>query len=144
MARDQPFALAYGDIDHFKKLNDEHGHETGDRALRILSRTMRQSVRDQDLLARWGGEEFVLLLPGLSSLQAVEILERLRANLTIEEATGAIPPFTISFGVCDDTHGKELDELLRRADHALMVAKQTGRNRIVVSDGAVAPEDIPV
>jgi len=145
-ARGQPFALAYGDVDRFKALNDEHGHETGDRALRILSRTMRQSVRDLDVLARWGGEEFVLLLPGLTSQQAVEVLERVRTNLTIEQAAGAIPPFTISFGVCDDTYGVELDELLRQADYALMVAKQTGRNRVVVSDSSdttSAREDVP-
>lgn len=138
-ARRQPFALAFGDVDHFKVLNDQHGHDTGDRALRILARTMRRSVRDGDLVARWGGEEFLILFPGLGAGAAVDVLERLRTNLAIEQAGGAVPPFTVSFGVCDDSYGTELDGLLARADAALLGAKQAGRDRVVVAEGTPGP-----
>ena len=76
-----PFALAIADLDHFKQLNDKHGHEAGDRALRVFAQATQRALRDGDLLARWGGEEFVIMMPGVDREQAVAALERVRESL---------------------------------------------------------------
>ena len=77
----RPFAVVIADLDKFKQLNDTHGHEAGDRALRLFSQTAEQALRDNDLVARWGGEEFVIVLPDLDRFQAVKVLERMRHDL---------------------------------------------------------------
>lgn len=129
----RPFTVAYGDIDHFKRLNDTHGHETGDRALRIFADVIRTSIRPNDVVSRWGGEEFVVLLPQATADQAAEVLERVRANLTQRLSNGMTPPFTVSFGVCDASFSPNFDQRLRIADEALLRAKSEGRNRVVVA-----------
>jgi diguanylate cyclase (GGDEF)-like protein/PAS domain S-box-containing protein len=136
------FAVAIGDLDHFKQLNDTHGHEAGDRALRLFSQTVKRTLREHDMIARWGGEEFVLALPELDRFQAVAILDRVRHNLAVAHP-GETPRFTVSFGVSDSTCGMSVETLLSIADRGLYAAKQGGRDRSVIGDPeAAAPGDV--
>lgn len=128
----QRFAIAYGDIDRFKQLNDTHGHETGDRALRTFSDVLRDSLRSDDLVGRWGGEEFVVLMPGANTAEAEQRLQRIRAKLDERLRDGAAPRFTVSFGLCGPEHPGDFDQRLATADAALITAKRTGRDRVVV------------
>jgi diguanylate cyclase (GGDEF)-like protein/PAS domain S-box-containing protein len=129
----RPFALAIADLDRFKQLNDTHGHEAGDRALRVFAKTAQDVLRDDDVIARWGGEEFVIVVPDLDRHQAVSVLERIRERLAA--ATGGDhPAFTASFGLTDSTRAEALEQLLHLADTALYEAKEAGRDRITISD----------
>ena len=131
-ARDAtPYALAYGDLDHFKILNDTHGHEAGDQALRLFARVLRDSVRPDDITARYGGEEFVIVLPDCTAETATKVLERLREQLALTLTSGRVPAFTVSFGVASSTDADTFDEVVAIADHALLTAKANGRNRTV-------------
>jgi diguanylate cyclase (GGDEF)-like protein len=136
LATRQPFALALADLDHFKRLNDTHGHAAGDRALRLFARTIAAGIREGDLFARYGGEEFVLVFPGRSVREAVEAIERQRTVLAGAVAAAGGPVFTVSFGVTDSTAGATVDEVLRVADGGLLQAKALGRDRVVVAGGA--------
>ena len=136
--RGTPFTLAMGDLDHFKALNDTHGHDAGDRALRLFSRTLRDAVRSDDLVCRYGGEEFVVALPGQSLVSAARVLHRVQENLVLALQAGSVPPFTVSFGVAERSEGNDLEDLCKAADIALFQAKREGRNRVVV-DGGVGP-----
>lgn len=138
LRRRDPLTLAMGDLDHFKALNDTHGHDVGDRALRLFARTMRQAVRADDLVCRYGGEEFVIAFPGLTAETASRTLGRVQEQLVLALAAGSVPPFTASFGIAQAGAGDTLEELCRTADVALFRAKREGRNRIVVDPAAVA------
>jgi diguanylate cyclase (GGDEF)-like protein/PAS domain S-box-containing protein len=133
MRNERSFALALADLDHFKTLNDTHGHEEGDRCLRLFSHVIRQVLRDGDLVARWGGEEFLIALPDADSEAAVEVMERIRAHLarTVE---GGHVAFTASFGVSDSSGGGSLQELIQRADIGLYEAKASGRDQVRVGE----------
>ena len=128
-----PFALAIADLDHFKQLNDRHGHHAGDRALRVFAQTAANALRDGDRIARWGGEEFMIVLLDLDRNQALSVLERVRDSLR-QAHTGGHPPFTASFGLTDSTRGDTLEKLLHLADVGLYASKQAGRDRITVSE----------
>jgi diguanylate cyclase (GGDEF)-like protein len=128
-----PYALAYGDLDHFKVLNDTHGHEAGDQALRLFSRVMRDSVRPADLVSRYGGEEFVVVLPDCSPETAIAVLERLRERLAITLTSGRVPAFTVSFGLASSRDAGTFDEVVAIADRALLDAKTAGRNRVILA-----------
>ena len=128
------FAVAMADLDHFKRLNDSFGHDTGDRALRTFARVLRESVREADIVARHGGEEFVIVLPGVDALTAAPVLHRIRENLREAVGTALIPAFTVSIGVADCSWSNDLADVLRAADHALMQAKADGRDRLVIAD----------
>ncbi|MBL9141107.1 MAG: GGDEF domain-containing protein [Phycisphaerae bacterium] len=134
-----PFCIVYADIDHFKRLNDTHGHETGDRVLRLFSRIMVESLRPSDVVARWGGEEFIMLLPHADMAQAQPIIERLRKAIESGTGTGSVPSITASFGIADCGPKDEFDERLNEADVALLNAKKSGRNRIVFAGSAGTP-----
>jgi diguanylate cyclase len=129
----EPFSLLLIDLDRFKIINDNYGHSAGDRVLKVFSGLAKQVARETDLLARWGGEEFIILLTNTDAIRATHIAERLRA--ATEETTIAVNQqnirVTISIGVAsypDD--GKSIEELISRADGALFEAKRNGRNRI--------------
>jgi diguanylate cyclase (GGDEF)-like protein len=140
----RPFVVAYGDVDHFKRLNDLHGHDTGDRALRLFSRVLRDCVRPTDLPARYGGEEFVIVLPEADVSVAVAVVERFREALALELAAGQLPGFTVSFGVAAAAPGHAFGETVDAADAALLQAKAQGRNRVVTGRIEVAPSLHPL
>ncbi|HEU5371132.1 MAG TPA: diguanylate cyclase [Gaiellaceae bacterium] len=127
----RPFALALADLDHFKRLNDTHGHEEGDRSLRLFSHVLRQVLRDNDLVARWGGEEFLIALPDADAQAAVEVMDRIRAHLA-RTLDGGQVRFTASFGVSDSTAAASLQELIQLADIGLYLSKAAGRDRTSV------------
>lgn len=130
---DEHLALFIADLDHFKAINDEHGHAVGDAALKRVAAIIRAHVRATDLVCRLGGEEFAGLLTGLSLEHAVNVLERLRRGVAEAEVVlGAnTVRLTLSIGVADCPHGRtDLKEILARADRALYNAKDAGRNRV--------------
>ena len=134
----RPLLLAQLDIDHFKPINDQHGHATGDRALQAFAGTVRASVRDTDVLARWGGEEFVLMLTDTLAEHARELLERIRQAvqaLEIAHSAGSLQ-LTVSIGLAQHLPGDTVERTLERADQALYRAKALGRNRVVVAPAA--------
>jgi diguanylate cyclase (GGDEF)-like protein len=129
-----PLAIVLADLDGFKEVNDRLGHPGGDVVLREVARTLETEVRDVDLAARWGGEEFVLLLRGTDLEGAGLVAERVRAALehrTLVAADGARIGVTASFGVAAGEGLVSADELLQAADAALYDAKRAGKNRVV-------------
>jgi diguanylate cyclase (GGDEF)-like protein len=135
------FSLVLMDIDYFKNINDEFGHSIGDDVLIALSRAFENSVREQDIVARWGGEEFLILLPNTAQVDAVEQAERLRQFLDSDALQ--IPRYphrvTASFGVCEFTAGEDLEYLLKQADVALYQAKAQGRNQVCAATQTAVP-----
>ena len=123
------FSVIVADLDHFKRLNDTLGHQSGDQALRRFGEALKGSLRADDRAARWGGEEFVVLLVGTLALQAAEWVDRLRARLAAELAQNGQPAFTSSFGIADSSMVRDAVSLLRIADTALYIAKSRGRDR---------------
>ncbi|SSW64088.1 sensor domain-containing diguanylate cyclase [Achromobacter agilis] len=133
-AEDEPVAIVAIDIDHFKTINDRYGHAAGDRALQMLAMLMSEGSRSGDTLARAGGEEFVMLLPGAPMAAAIAIVERLRLRMASQHGV-APAPITISAGVAAyPEHGATLDAVYQRADQALYYAKNHGRNVVCVAD----------
>ena len=130
-----PLLIAQLDIDHFKVVNDTHGHAAGDLVLQSFADTVRRNVRDTDVLARWGGEEFVLLLCDTPAADAVALMERLRQavqamQVPVPQGDGPIT-VTVSIGLARHTPADPLAGTLERADQALYAAKAGGRNRVV-------------
>ncbi len=136
----RPFAVVLADLDHFKKLNDSRGHEAGDQALRLFADTLRAQLREHDMAARWGGEEFVLILPNASAKQAHEASERIRDGLATSLLLGGSPAFTSSFGVADSSMSPRFEKLLKIADEALYRAKDAGRDRIMIGSAQMVDD----
>lgn len=130
------FAVAFIDIDRFKELNDSHGHDTGDRALRLFADVIRRALRPDDIAARWGGEEFVVVLPGTTAGGAIQVIERIRESLRVALASGAVPAFTVSCGLSDSRRARAFKDVVAQADDALLVAKRSGRDRIELAAAA--------
>jgi diguanylate cyclase (GGDEF)-like protein len=124
------------DIDRFKQINDVYGHAHGDEVLKVLAGALRHSIRQGDALARWGGEEFIVLLPETSQQEAVALAERLRAEIAamrIPHEAGATA-VTASFGIAQkEERHITLDALIAAADECLYLSKQQGRNRVTAS-----------
>lgn len=133
-----PLSLIMLDLDHFKTINDRHGHAVGDEVLRQTARHMAGTTRQTDRVARFGGEEFVLLLPDTSAEQARHLAEKLREGLAHARVPALGMPVTASLGVAtvSGTESVTLDAMLHEADLALYEAKRSGRNRTVVAAGA--------
>jgi diguanylate cyclase (GGDEF)-like protein len=130
--------LAMVDLDHFKILNDTYGHEGGDRALRVFSTVIHDTLRGGDIAGRYGGEEFVLAFPGLTMADALLVLERVREALGDATESGACPPFTASFGVAEWRPDMSVDAILHLADDRLREAKRLGRDRVVSVEPSTA------
>lgn len=127
-------AIALVDVDHFKRINDEHGHAAGDRALTYAATLLRERTRPYDSIGRWGGEEFVIVMVGARAAAAAPICERLRTTLAEGSAAGAGVAFTVSIGVAaSDRADDSVASLLERADQAMYDAKRTGRDRVCVA-----------
>lgn len=139
----EDYVVAYADLDHFKRLNDLHGHDAGDRALRRFARVLRDSVRPSDIPARYGGEEFVVVLPRCSPSDAQTVMERVRQRLAAAIGDEPGPEFTVSVGIAASQVTKTFGEVVEAADMALLEAKANGRDRVVVANqpGTQVPDD---
>jgi diguanylate cyclase (GGDEF)-like protein len=134
-ASDTPFAVVALDIDHFKRVNDTYGHTTGDEVIRGMAQLMRECSRPSDILSRNGGEEFLILLPGVGTKEAATVAERLRKHLAGRRLHG-VDGITVSAGVAQwPSSGPEVSQVFQAADAALYAAKEQGRNRVVVHAG---------
>lgn len=133
----QPLSILFCDIDHFKKVNDGHGHATGDKVLAGVAREILVAVRQLDVVGRYGGEEFVAILPDTTTSGAIVVAERIRERvlaLRLTSDSGKAVPVTLSVGVAttgETWTARDLAELLAAADGALYTAKSSGRNRVV-------------
>lgn len=138
-----PFVLIVADLDHFKDLNDSYGHEIGDRALQLFSGVLQENVRGRDIVARFGGEEFVLVYPEMEIARSIEVVERMRGALESAVASSQLPRFTCSYGVAHSSVAADVDAIIRVADAGLMRAKDLGRDRVVYADAEMAAEVFP-
>ena len=131
----EPFYLALIDLDHFKQVNDQHGHQVGDDILQRFAAVARQALRRSDVLARYGGEEFIALFPEGSNADIAEVLERLRETFASTGHDDLVPGLkvTLSAGLTGWRPGDNADSLTKRADDALYTAKHLGRNRLQVA-----------
>ncbi len=142
-----PLSVLLADLDHFKQVNDRHGHSVGDEVLREVARRVETILRREDRAARWGGEEFLILLPETDASRAQIVAEKIRRSiaetpLTVSELS---IPLTISLGVAAWHEDSNVDELIRRADQALYRAKACGRNRVCVDPtGATKAQGKPL
>lgn len=126
-----PLSLISIDLDNFKKVNDTFGHSTGDLVLKEFSVLLQDMVRIEDIACRWGGEEFIILLPNTPRDAAVALAERIRSAFEQQASCAAPLAVTASFGVVQLQNGEDEDDLIRRVDNALYQAKREGRNRVV-------------
>jgi diguanylate cyclase (GGDEF)-like protein len=130
-----PVSLILCDFDHFKSVNDKYGHEAGDAALTVAAAVLKRALRESDALGRWGGEEFMAILPGTAAIGAADVAERMRAAIAATRFDGLDEGATISLGVASseqlDDPGLEWDLLIKEADRRLYRAKHEGRNRVV-------------
>jgi len=134
--RGQPYlSFILCDLDHFKHINDTYGHDVGDMVLKKVSETLMSGVRDVDFVARWGGEEFLALLPDTNTEGAMLVAERLRSKLAEQLIESGVKPFqvTMTLGVATLQAGETAEQSIARADTALYDGKRSGRNRVVVA-----------
>jgi diguanylate cyclase (GGDEF)-like protein len=141
----EPFCIAMCDADHFKRLNDQFGHGVGDETLKVMARTLREECREADMVCRYGGEEFLILMPATRLAHAIACIERVRTvmeSVDLRSVHPDLPPQTMSFGIAAyGEHGDTESALLSAADAALYQAKRSGRNRVCVAVAAAAPND---
>ena len=141
-----PFCLFMIDADHFKNVNDTHGHAVGDLVLQALADCCRRTLRESDIVARFGGEEFVILLPEASIENAFRVAERLRikiSKLVVKNEQNQDVQFTVSIGLVSSTVTDDIPEMLKMADESLYVAKENGRNQVVVYENDGPNKDLP-
>ncbi len=131
----KPFSLLMFDIDHFKVVNDQHGHDAGDRVLMDIVRLSMETIRQTDSLARWGGEEFMVLLPGTDGTMACTMGERLRQGVAEHIFTDGCH-LTISVGITSLEQSDTIDSLLKRVDEAMYKAKESGRNQVIEANNS--------
>ena len=141
----RPLSVVLGDVDHFKRINDTRGHAAGDEVLRGVAETLRVALRGQDVVARWGGEEFILLLPDTGAAGAVRAAENLRAAVAAMRVApdGEAVEVTISFGCAEHRNERNLESTIAAADAALYRAKGEGRNR-VACEPAPDPDTVEI
>ena len=133
----QTAAVALLDVDHFKQFNDRYGHDAGDRLLCSIAETVRDGLRPYDVCGRWGGEEFLFVLPETTPQEAVEVCMRIHGRIREidgREELGASVSVTASVGIAPLLPDEEFSEAIRRADDLLLRAKRTGRNRVLIAE----------
>ncbi|ADL52498.1 diguanylate cyclase [Clostridium cellulovorans] len=136
---DEEFSLIIFDVDKFKDINDTFGHQTGDLVLSSICKVILSSIRKHDICGRYGGEEFIVLLPNTSTNEALEIAERLRIKVEEAKILGDRRDVTISLGISSyPIHGSDISKLVKRADQALYMAKETGRNKSFLWEAALS------
>lgn len=136
-----PLSLIFFDLDHFKKVNDDYGHDLGDEVLIKIAKTLKKSLRTTDSLIRWGGEEFLVLMPETDIAGAKIVAEKMRADAAnIKHGDGF--QVTASFGVVERLQGEYLESWFKRVDMALYQAKTTGRNKVVANISEDIPENV--
>jgi diguanylate cyclase (GGDEF)-like protein len=128
----EEMAVVFMDLDHFKRINDQYGHDTGDEVLKRFAAVIRGEIRSSDKLVRWGGEEFLLLCPETDVLHAVTMLEKLRAAVAGQAWPHGLP-VTSSFGLTSLKPDEDIGAAIKRADGALYLAKANGRNRVEIA-----------
>lgn len=140
--RKSELSLLMLDIDHFKRFNDTHGHEAGDRVLRGVAEILCASVRTEDIVCRYGGEEFLVILPGMGAETSFHRAEDIRTRVStmrLDFQGEGLKDITISIGISTYPQtGQRVEEIVRAADEALYHAKESGRNRVVIAESAVA------
>ncbi len=137
------FSMVMCDIDKFKSVNDSFGHRKGDEILRRIGQTLNGTLRISDLVGRYGGEEFVILLPMTSSEEALEVCEKVRIDIERQKMLGSDFPLTMSFGISSyPDHGTSEEELLEKADQALYFSKNNGRNKTTLWDPNIGNEGV--
>lgn len=135
-----PMTLILVDIDHFKALNDTHGHAVGDWALQAVAGVLKAGVRDMDFVARWGGEEFLVVLPFSGGPESLLVAERLRQSILAIQHPGALTlNMSATFGVAEALPDEDIQHTIQRADEALYRGKHQGRNQVVASDTPTTP-----
>ena len=129
------FSVIMGDIDHFKEINDLFGHDSGDIILENLADIMKKTLRSQDIISRWGGEEFLILLPETPLTGAQCAAEKLRQKIMdhVHHIRDMEFNVTITFGVCEVKSDFDTEICIKRADNALYQGKESGRNRVMAS-----------
>lgn len=141
-----PFCLFMIDADHFKNVNDTHGHAVGDLVLQALADCCRRTLRESDIVARFGGEEFVILLPEATIENGFRVAERLRikiSKLVVKNEQDQDVQFTVSIGLVSSTVTDDIPEMLKMADESLYVAKENGRNQVIVYEAGGPNKDLP-
>jgi diguanylate cyclase (GGDEF)-like protein len=118
------------DIDHFKQVNDNYGHDIGDKVLIKITNEVSKTIRETDIFARWGGEEFMILTPDTNLESAIGLAERTRRNIEMEEIN-KVGQITCSFGVTCFKKGDTFNSFVKRADNALYQDKESGRNKVI-------------
>ncbi len=137
------YSMVMCDIDKFKSVNDSFGHRKGDEILRRIGQTLNSKLRLSDLVGRYGGEEFVILLPLTSSQEALEVCEKVRIDIEKQKMLGSEFPLTMSFGISTyPDHGTSEEELLEKADQALYFSKNNGRNKTTLWDPNIGNEGV--
>ncbi len=132
-----PLSLVIIDLDHFKSINDHFGHQAGDEAIFRAANCIKDSVRLDDIVGRYGGEEFMVILPHVNAKRAFVLAEKIRLSVQSAECNGPTP-FTLSAGVAERQYETDEESLFRRADRALYRAKHLGRNRVIFADAKYA------
>ncbi len=141
-ADDEPLSLLLLDIDHFKRFNDQYGHQLGDQVLRLVAQTLAQSLKGRDVPARYGGEEFGILLPQTALADAVTVADQIRQTISkkriVRRNSGEpLSRITVSVGVAEYRPAEDTSDMVKRADQALYRAKNSGRNRVVGENESV-------
>ncbi|NEX63782.1 biofilm regulation diguanylate cyclase SiaD [Noviherbaspirillum galbum] len=132
---ERPFTLVMVDVDRFKAVNDQYGHDAGDKVLIEVARVIESGIREYDVCGRWGGEEFLVIMPEIDAVEAAAVIERIRAAINAlkvlygERQIG----ITASFGIAEHARGESISDFLNRADMALYAAKRAGRNRLDIA-----------
>ncbi|NBD19256.1 diguanylate cyclase [Aquabacterium fontiphilum] len=138
LRKPHPMTVILVDIDHFKQLNDTYGHAVGDWALQAVAGVLKKGVREMDFVARWGGEEFLIVLPFADGTQANPVAERLRETIRTIEHPGRLPlQLGATLGVAEVGTEEDVEQAIQRADAALYQGKHQGRNRVVIAEAAL-------